>query len=59
MIDEEIKKLNEEFKNRSKKITEQYEKNPLRDGYNKEHIALRRWYENELKRIHEQFSQTA
>ena len=47
MIDEEIKKLNEEFKNRSKKITEQYEKNPLRDGYNKEHIALRRWYENE------------
>ena len=59
MIDEEIKKLNDEFKRKSDELFERYKAHPLRDGYTKEDDELRHWYEAELRTIYERFSKTA
>jgi len=59
MINEEIKKLNDEFKRKSDELFERYKSQPLRDGYTKEDVELRHWYETELRNIYERFSKTA
>lgn len=53
MIEDEIERLNKEFKTKSKMIFEEYLLHPLRDGYITEDIELRHWYKTELKKLYE------
>jgi len=41
MLEEELKSLNEDFKQKSKDLYERYMSNPLRDGYISEDVELR------------------
>ena len=52
MLEEELKILNEDFKQKSKDLYERYMSNPLRDGYISEDVELRHWYESELRKIY-------